>query len=369
MEAARKSNAEGLTVPKGGLGSRGSFFLGRRESLWSAVYWRFGIAFGVLIFTTVLVYLGRGGYTDSQGDPGTMLTPLDCFYFATVTLSTTGYGDIVPSSDWARFISAVIITPLRIIFLIVLVGSTLEVLTARTRAEYREARWRKKVRNHTIVIGFGVKGRAAVQALLDNGGDAAQIVVISTDRDSVEEATTMGCVGVVGSGRRDDILLRAGIERAARVVIALDADDTSILVTLSCRRLAPNATIVTAARELQNVAVLRQSGADSVITTAESAGRLMGISLVSPTAGAILEDLIEPGQGLEVKERPVDPTEYGIPVGDLADRGAIVLAVVRQGHVHRFDVAGDMHLQAADRVVVIQHATNESTRAKVADEN
>ncbi|MGB2738440.1 MAG: hypothetical protein WBC27_10425, partial [Candidatus Nanopelagicales bacterium] len=69
-----------------------------------------------------------------------------------------------------------------------------------------------------------------------------------------------------------------------------------------------------------------------------------------------------------VKERPVDPTEYGIPVGDLADRGAIVLAVVRQGHVHRFDVAGDMHLQAADRVVVIQHATNESTRAKVADE-
>ena len=55
-----------------------------------------------------------------------------------------------------------------------------------------------------------------------------------------------------------------------------------MLVTLTARRLGPNATIAAAAREEQNIAVLRQSGADVVIPTAESAGRLLGLSIQAP---------------------------------------------------------------------------------------
>lgn len=349
-----ESNAKGLQAPRQ-RALQSVFFPAHKSGPLRAFALRGGIALFCLVFTTALVYFGRGGYYDSQSITGKPTTPLDALYFATVTLSTTGYGDIVPSSDWARFLSAVVITPLRIIFLIVLVGSTLEVLTERTRAEFREQRWRKKVHDHTVVIGYGVKGRSAVKALIDNGGDPRQIVVVSPDATAVEDASARGCVGLVGSGRRDEILLRAGIDRAARVVVATDSDDTAVLITLNSRRLAPSATIVAAAREQQHVEVLRQSGANAVITTAEAAGRLMGISLLSPVAGALMEDLLEPGRGLEVAERAVDPTEVGKLVGEFADHGEIVLAVIRDGNVNRFDVCTDLILVATDRVVIIRH--------------
>ena len=63
-----------------------------------------------------------------------------------MTLSTTGYGDVVPVSDSARLINTLVVTPLRVLFLLVLVGTTLEVLAERTRTEWRQERWRSKVR-------------------------------------------------------------------------------------------------------------------------------------------------------------------------------------------------------------------------------
>lgn len=347
-------NTEGLQAPKQSF-VKDVFFPTHKESPAKALAVRAAVAGACLLLTTCIVYFGRAGYYDSQSGSLGTITFLDSFYFATVSLSTTGYGDIVPSSDMARFLSAVVITPLRIIFLIVLVGSALEVLTTRTRAEFQMARWRKTVRNHTVVIGFGVKGRSAAQALIDNGGDPRQIVVVGAEAHHIEEASALGCVGFVGNARRSEVLHRAEVERAARVIVATDSDDTAVLITLNVRRLNPTATIVAAAREAQNVALLRQSGANSVITTAEAAGRLMGISLISPTAGNLMEDLLDPGEGLEVTEREVVPKEYGALVGTLADAGEIVLAIVRNDVVTRFDQARNEQLCAGDRIVVIRH--------------
>ena len=74
--------------------------------------------------------------------PTTPSTSSTAVYYATVTLSTTGYGDIVPYSDAARLTNVLLVTPLRVLFLIILVGTTLEVLTERTREEWRLNRWR-----------------------------------------------------------------------------------------------------------------------------------------------------------------------------------------------------------------------------------
>jgi len=334
---------------------RAMFFPRSGQPIKRAVLVRGGVALGCLLLTTILVYLGRYGYYDSQ-NPGEPITWLNAFYFATVSLSTTGYGDIVPATAITRFISAALITPLRVIFLIVLVGSTLEVLTKRTTAEYRENRWRKKVNHHTVIIGFGVKGRAAAQTLIDNGIRPEQILVISPVHTEVADAAELGCVGITGDARRDDVLNRAVVSKADRVIIAVDADDKSVLITLSVRRMTPSASIVASVREARNTGILRQSGANSVITTAEAAGRLMGISLTSPTAGSIMEDLLDPGEGLEVCERTVTLAEVGTHVGELANQGEIVLAVIRAGQTYRFDDRESRVLESGDRIVAIRHA-------------
>ncbi|HEU5109062.1 MAG TPA: potassium channel family protein, partial [Micromonosporaceae bacterium] len=105
------------------------------------VFW----ALLALFLAVMIVYLDRDGYRDSNGDG---LTFLDSVYYATVSLSTTGYGDITPVSQSARLVNVLVITPLRVLFLIVLVGTTLEFLTERSRQAFRIQKWRTKVRNH-----------------------------------------------------------------------------------------------------------------------------------------------------------------------------------------------------------------------------
>jgi voltage-gated potassium channel len=308
------------------------------------------LAFGAILVTALLVFFEKDCYAD-RGVTGTV-TLLDSLYYATVSLSTTGYGDIVPVCDSSRLANILIITPLRFLFLIVLVGTTVEVLTQRTRQEWRINRWRKHVENHTVIVGFGVKGRSAARTIVDSGVNASTIVVVTNDHHAAEEAARLGYVGVVGDARREEILKDAEIERAARIIIAVDADDACVLVTLTVRRLAPQATIVVAARESVNADILRQSGANIVIPTAESAGHLMALSLISPVAGEIMEDLLDDTRGLNISERDITREELGMMPSQLEVAGQLVLAVVRGGQVTRFDEQLDA-LQLGDRLVVI----------------
>ncbi len=151
------------------------------------------LAAGLLVVSAVIVYLGRYGYKDAA-HPGQPLSALASVYYATVTLSTTGYGDIVPVSNAARLVNTVVITPIRVVLLIVLVGTTLEVLTERTRMNWRITRWRAKVAGQVIVIGYGSKGRAVIRTAVirtmgESGVPKRAIVIIDTLAGAVAEAS------------------------------------------------------------------------------------------------------------------------------------------------------------------------------------
>ena len=66
---------------------------------------RLALALGALVATALIVYFGRDGYLDNNSD--TPISLADAFYYATVSVSTTGYGDIVPVSDQARLITTI----------------------------------------------------------------------------------------------------------------------------------------------------------------------------------------------------------------------------------------------------------------------
>ncbi|MCB5179869.1 potassium channel family protein [Streptomyces antimicrobicus] len=308
------------------------------------------MALFVLFLTVLIVYLDRGGYHDNADDT---LTLLDCIYYATVTLSTTGYGDITPYSDSARLVNVLLITPLRVLFLIILVGTTLEVLTERTREEWRLNRWRKNLRDHTVVIGFGTKGRSALHTLLATGVSKDAVVIVDPSSKVIDIANSEGYTGVVGDATRSDVLLRAEVQKARQIVVATQRDDTAVLVTLTARQLNRGAKIVAAVREEENAPLLRQSGADAVITSASAAGRLLGLSVLSPSAGTVMEDLIQQGTGLDLVERPVTKAEAGKGVRETKD---LVVSVLRG---HRLLPYDDPHLgplQLTDRLITIVRA-------------
>jgi voltage-gated potassium channel len=306
-------------------------------------------AMALLLFVTLVAYVGRDGYRDNNETP---VGFLDALYYATVSITTTGYGDITPVTDGARLATTVLVTPARIIFLIILVGTTIEVLTERTRAAVRERVWRSGLNGHTIVIGFGTKGRAAVETLLARGTDRDRIVVIDGNADAVEEATRAGLAAIHGSAGRTSVLETAGVRDADAVIVATDRDDSAVLVTLTARELDPSATIVAAAREEENVHLLKQSGADSVILSSGAAGRLLGQAVHSPKTVEVLEDLLNVGSGLDLVEREVPAEADGRALEDFHPAKPVI-AVVRDGHVLRFDDERVATVRRGDRVICL----------------
>lgn len=319
------------------------------RSPWALIARRVAYAVGILLLVAVIVYLNRDGYSAD-------LTVVDALYYSAVTLSTTGYGDITPVSQGARLVNTVVVTPLRILFLAVLVGTTLSVLTDESRRSWQIKRWRQRVKNHTIVVGYGTKGRSAVAALLADGVSPERIVVIDTDPAALERARSAGLVAVRGSGTRAEVLKIAGVGEARSVVVAPNTDDTAVLVTLSVRELAPRALITASVRELENRHLLKQSGADSVIVSAETAGRMLGLATVTPSVVEMMEDLLSPGEGFSVAERSILDEEVGANPRILAD---IVLGVVRSGELYRIDSPEADSVEPGDRLLYVKRVESE----------
>lgn len=310
---------------------------------------RLVIALGLVVFVAGVAYADRNGYRDAAG--GTVGI-LDAFYYATVSITTTGYGDIIPVTDRSRLLTTLLVTPARILFLILLVGTTLEVLAETSRAAVREKIWRKKLRDHVIVCGYGTKGRSAIEVLQAHGRKPADFLVIDAAPDRVEEASRNGFATLHGDASRASVLEAASIRAASVVIVASDRDDTAVLITLTAREHNPGAAIIAAVREQENRHLLLQSGANSVITSSEAAGRLLGFAAFSPDVVEILEDMLSVGTGLDVVERAVENGDVGRSLAELPAT-APVLAVARDGELLRFDDSRIGILREEDRLICL----------------
>jgi voltage-gated potassium channel len=300
-----------------------------------------------VLIVAVLTWLGRDGYDDADGDP---VGILDALYYSTVSVTTTGYGDITPVTPGARAVTTFLVTPMRVLFLIVLVGTTIEVLTERFRESLAISRWRKRVTDHVIVVGYGTKGRGALETLLASGRlQSHEVVVVDSNEHAVDEARRAGLTAILGDATRTTVLRQAQVTEARSVIVTTQRDDTATLVTLSVRELNRRAVIVAAVREAENAHLLSQSGANTVIVSAEAAGRLLGLAIEEPEAVAVIEDLLVAGRGLMLHERPVSAIELGGPPRVI--EGSLPIALVRDGVRIGFDAAGFDHTLPGDVIV------------------
>ncbi len=314
-----------------------------------AVGRRIALALGLVLFIAVVVIIGRDGYVDVTGDE---LSFVDALYYASVTVTTTGYGDITAISDGARLATIFLITPARIVFLILVVGTTVEVLTDESRRLIRTRRWRRSVRDHHVICGYGETGQAAVAELLDRGIDRSDLVVVDLDVDRIADALADGLVAIHGDATQRAVLDQAAIADAATVVIVPNRDDTAVLVTLTVREINEDARIIAAGRERENLHLLRQGGADEVIDATAAIGRMLGLALTAPGAVSVLDDLLDGGVGLELVE--VAPTE--LDGRFVLPDACTAVAVVRGSERLRPQDVDMNDLRSDDRVVVLHDA-------------
>jgi len=300
----------------------------------------------LILGVTLLVYF-EGGLVDTHkgGRPGFF----DSFYFAVVTITTVGYGDIVPVGTPSRLVDALLLAPIRFIFILTVFGTAYQLVIKRFREEYRMKHAVSKLDGHSVVCGCGATGRAAVRELLLQGVDPAQVVVLDTDPAALAEAADLGVVLVEGDATREHVLTSVAIERAASVIVCPGRDDTAVLVTLTVRSMNPDGGVIAMCQEPENMKLLERGGAHHIVNPAMAGGTLMATATRRAHLAETLTDLLSVGGRLRLDERPARPDEVGRAPRDLP--GLSVVRLYRRGQ--RFDVAALPAIEAEDILVYV----------------
>ncbi len=317
--------------------------------VWADVTARLGLAFLLIAFVVLVHWIDRAGLKDSHDGH---ISFLDVVYFTMISVTTTGFGDIAPVSDRSRLIEALIVTPIRIAVLFIFVGTAYSFVIKRTWEKWRMARIQAKLTDHIVVLGFGVSGGEAVHELIARGTDPACIVVIDPSRQRINAAEAMGCNVLEGDASSDETLLDVRIAQARSVLVSAGRDDTSILIVLTVRHLAPQVPISVVIRTQDNELLARQAGANDVINPVSFTGLLLAGSAQGAHIADYMADLASVSGKVQLNERPVRPEEIGKSIDELASGGR-GLRIYRGGQPIGFWEAGAKSLQNGDILVEV----------------
>ena len=317
--------------------------------VWADMGLRVAAAMALVMLVAVIHWFDRGGLVDHHDGE---VSFLDVFYFTMISITTTGFGDIAPVTDRARFIEAVIVTPIRFAVIFIFVGAAYNFLIKRSWEKWRMSRIQAQLSNHIVVLGYGISGSEAVAELIARGTDPHCIVVMDTDPERLAAAEQIGCNVIEADATRDEHLMAVRIDQARTVLVSAGRDDSSILIVLTVQHLAPGVPISVVIRAADNELLAQQAGADNVINPVRFTGLLLAGSAQGAHIADYLADLATVTGRVQLVERPVMPEEIGKSIDQLASGGR-GLRVYRNGHPHGFWEAEARSLQAGDLLVEI----------------
>ncbi|MES9967869.1 MAG: potassium channel family protein, partial [Sedimenticola sp.] len=228
-------------------------------------------------------------------------------YWALVTISTVGYGDITPVTTEGRVITLVLI-----ICGIVVISFTTSVIVAAFNDKMQEMRenrvyaeLEKRKGKHTIICGFGRIGQVVAERLAQ---ERDNIVIIDSDPEQVAEARKLGYLVIEGSAERSDLLENAGIsERAERILCLTDDDVANVYITLTAKYMNPEIEVISRANREESVRKLYQAGADHTVSTSHVFSLIAGEYIGQPVAFEAIHGILSGRDGIALDTVIVRP--------------------------------------------------------------
>jgi voltage-gated potassium channel len=278
------------------------------------------------------------------------------FYRAVVTATLAGL-DTIPATNGARAVSIVLVLcGLTIIAYAcaVIVESIAGGVLTGVLAERRRERRIERLNEHFIICGYGRVGRRVAEEF--RASDVPYVVLDFKD-EAVAAAKERDDLLIVGDATEDEDLKRAGIERAAGIVVASDDDADNLYISLSARNVRPDIQIVARASDEDAEKKLLLAGADRVVLPYTAAGRTMANLVLKPQVMSFLDAVTTAtGPDLHMAEIEVHETcaNAGRSIRDIRVRhetGAVIVALRKRDGTFDTTPEPDAVIEPGDVIV------------------
>lgn len=310
---------------------------------------------GVVIWGTVAIafFLTEYGVNDKLNNLGAAV------YWAIITITTVGYGDIAPVTEMGRLIASVgVLTGMSITVLVTSI--VVSVFTDRlfNLKEYQMEQQIERLRNHFIVCGLDVLGLIACQSLET---EKKPFVAIDNDQQRVDLAIRRGWIALRGDINDAETWERAGLKRASSVISAILNEATNVYIILMVRELNPKCFVVACGGQPNSEHRLTRVGADRVVSPFQNGGQQLAQTAMRPSALQFFRFALDQAySNLEMEEIPILPGSAfdGIPLRDSDLRhgyDAIVVGILSEDKGMIFNPRADYRMMAGNVIICLGH--------------
>lgn len=187
---------------------------------------------------------------------------------------------------------------------------------------------------HYIVCGLGDTGRHAVAELQKTGTPHVVVDISGENLKKLKELHSdvlQDMLYVVGDATEEDVLEKAGLERAGGLIAALPLDKDNLVVTVIVRQRFPKMRIVSRSAERKFADRMLRAGANSTVSPSQIGGLRMASELIRPHVVGFLDLMLkEQGRTLRVEEIEVKASSSwaGSVLHDLNLKGRYNLLVL-----------------------------------------
>lgn len=251
------------------------------------------IALAVL---SVIIIIGVLGFVFIEG-----YTLVEAVYMTIITVSTVGFEEVRPLSNFGMLFTTVLILFSFSIFAYAVRIITKMFIDGELKKHYKEYKTGKKIRkmnNHVIICGYGRNGRQAVTELLTHN---ETVIIIEKDEDVIKEIMqTPNLQHIQGEATHDDVMEKAGIKSAKALITTFPSDADNLFVVITARQINPTIKIISRASDDHSDIKLKRAGATNVIMPDKVGGMRMAKLVAQPDMVEFIEAIMLRSSGDKV---------------------------------------------------------------------
>lgn len=312
-----------------------------------------------LLLLVILLVTGSIGYLITEkNNPGGKWELLDAIYMTVITLTTVGYSNM-GMSDAGRIFTLLLLIGGFGVFTYSITIATAYLIEGQLQSFFRQQKMVRtvdKLSNHYIICGLGDTGGHVLDEMLK---EAVDFVGIESDEDRLLHlADIHNFLYLQGDATDDDLLIRAGIERAKGLITCLSRDQDNLFVVISARKLNPRLRIVSKAVEDNSPGKLITAGADEVVLPDHIGGLRLASGILHPELVGFLENITQNRQGARFAESVIqeDSPLEGILLKSAhiqEQTGLVVIAIHDRYGTFHYNPPAEQELVTGDALLVI----------------